>query len=372
MSVYPRGEIFHYDFFYKKKRYRGSTGQTTKTKAARWLEQNRESIKLGAAAGREAHTLGEAADKWFSNAVIGQKTERTSALRLKILFRHIDRDLPVTEIGPREITDAVLGRRSEPIRGSRPDKPKLPSNGTVNRDIIDMLRPILGYAETALEEPVRRIKWASMRLEEPKGRTRNFTADEIAAWRDALNEWHRPTFDFILRYGTRLGEAFFPPEAINVEACEITLYDTKNGTDHGLTIMEEDMPALAARKARAIKAGLDTIWYRDRGGGNLFPSNCKAFQVASMRAREKAGIVNAKPVHDLRHHAATTLHRQTGNLKLVQALLNHKDIASSARYAHTNKDDLRKALKQTYATFLTTSDETCERKPNRINGSGDE
>lgn len=372
MSLYQRGEIWHYDFFFQKERFRGPTGCTSKTKAARWLDQNRESIKLGKASSREAHTLGEAADKWFSNTVIGQKTERTSAMRLKILFRHIDRSLLVTDVGPREITDAVLGRRGEPILGSRPDKPKLPSNATVNRDIIDMLRPILGYAEAALEEPVRRIKWSSLRLEEPKGRTRNFTPDELAAWRAALNEWHRPTFDFICRYGPRLSEAFFPPEAINVEACEITLFDTKNGTDHGLTIMEEDMPALAARKARAIEAGLDTIWYHDRGGGRLFPSNWKAFQVASMRALAQAGIVNAKPVHDLRHHAATTLHRQTGNLKLVQALLNHKDIASSARYAHTNKEDLRKALKQTYATISPTSDETGEHKPNRIKGSGDE
>lgn len=372
MSLYQRGEIWHYDFFHDRQRYRGPTGCKTKPKAARWLEKNRESIKLGKAAGRETHTLGEAADKWFATTVIGQKTELTSAMRLKILFRHIDRNMPVTDVGPRDITDAVLGRREEPILGSRPGKPKFPANSTVNRDIIDMLRPILGYSETALEEPVRRIKWASLRLDEPKGRTRNFTADELAAWREAMNEWHRPTFDFICRYGPRLGEAFFPPEAVNVEACEITLYDTKNGTDHGLTIMEEDMPALAARKARAIEAGLDTIWYHDRGGGNLFPSNWKAFQVASMRAREKAGIVNAKPVHDLRHHAATTLHRQTGNLKLVQALLNHKDIASSARYAHTNKDDLRKALKQTYATKTPTSGETGERKPNRIKGSGDE
>lgn len=370
MSVHKRGDIFHYDFQYKGERFRGSTEQRSKQKALRWLDANRDSIKLGTAARRKAHTLGEAADKWFLNVVAGQKTEVTSAMRLKILFRHIDRNMLVTDVGPREITDAVLGRRQEPIHGHTAKRPKFPANGTVNRDILDMLRPILGYAEEALEEPVKRIKWARLRLDEPKGRTRTFTADELTAWRDALPEWHRDTFDFITRYGVRLDEAFFPPEAVNVEACEITLYDTKNGTDHALTIMADDMPALAARKARAIEAKLDTIWYHDRGGGRLFPSNWRAFQMASWRALRVAGVQNAKPAHDLRHHAATTLMRQTGNLKLVQALLNHNDIASSARYAHTNKDDLRKALEQTYGTKSPTSVIAENAKPSRIRDRG--
>jgi 7,8-dihydro-6-hydroxymethylpterin-pyrophosphokinase len=354
VSLYKRGDVWHYDFQHKGERLRGSTGQRTKQKAQRWLEKNRDDIKLGTTARRTTHTLGEAADKWFLNVVVGQKSELTTAMRLKILFRHIDRHMAVTDVGPREITDAILSRRQEPIRGSRKGEPKLPSPSTVNRDIIDVLRPILGYAADSLEEPVKRFKWARLRLEEPKGRTRNFTPDELAKWRAEMPEWHRDTFDFIQRYGVRLNEAFFPPSAVNVEACEITLYDTKNGSDHILTVLAADMPALAARKARAEEAGLDTIWYRDIGG-RLHPSNWRAFQMMSWRALQRAGIQNARPVHDLRHHAATTLMRETGNLKLVQALLNHRDIASSARYAHTNKDDLRRALEQTYVTKSTTA-----------------
>ena len=53
----------------------------------------------------------------------------------------------------------------------------------------------------------------------------------------------------------------------------------------------------------------------------------------------------------------------------MQALLNHHNIASSARYAHTNKDDLRKALRETYVTKSTTSDVATDDKPNRIKGS---
>jgi len=211
------------------------------------------------------------------------------------------------------------------------------------------LRPILGYAEEIMEEPVRRIKWGKLRLDEPRGRTRSFTAEELAAWRDSLPEWHRPLFDFIRVYGVRLNEAFFPPAAVNVEAAEITLKDTKNGEDHTLPIREQDLADLASRKARATEGKLATVWFRDEGG-QIDPIHWRGFQSASRAALDAAGIVDAKPVHDLRHHAATTLLRDTGNLKPVQALLNHKDITSSARYAHTSKGDLREAMRHTKGT----------------------
>jgi site-specific recombinase XerC len=211
------------------------------------------------------------------------------------------------------------------------------------------LRPILSYAEEVLEEPVRKIKWAKLRMKEPQGRTRSFTPEEIAAWRDRLPEHHKAVYDFIARYGVRLNEAFFAPEAVNIEAAEIILGDTKNGTHHTLVIDQDDLPDLAARKSRAIAAGLPTVWFSEEKDG-LAPIHWQGFQSASKAALVAASIADAKPVHDLRHHAATTLMRSTGNLKLVQDLLNHQSITSSARYAHTSKDDLREALRHTYGT----------------------
>lgn len=219
------------------------------------------------------------------------------------------------------------------------------------------LRPILGYAEEIMEEPVRKIRWAKLRMQEPKGRVRTFTPEELSAWRDALPEWHRPVFDFMTRYGLRLGEVFFPPSALNIEARELVLADTKNGLDHTVPLLDEDVALLAARKTRAQAAGLPTVWFRDEAG-ELTPIHWRAFQSASKAALRAARIEDAKPAHDLRHHAATTLLRETGNLKLVQDLLNHQSIASSARYAHTNKADLRAAMRHTHGTKSATNDET--------------
>jgi hypothetical protein len=374
VSLYKRGDVWHYDFQFKGARFRGTTEKTLKREAAEVLADRREeakrAIKLGTRAERQDLTLRQAADKWFSAQIAGKKTEVTVAQRLKILFRHMDGDLPISKVGPLHITDAILARRVEPIRQSIKARaatktkaavaaePRYPTNATVNRDLIDTtLRPIMYFAEDTLDETIRKIKWGKLRLDEPKGRVRSFTAEELEAWRAAMPEWHLPVFDFMARYGVRLEEAFFPPSAVSVENGEVTLYDTKNGMDHALQILDEDMPDLAARKARAVKAELDTIWFRDIGG-ELYRIHWRGFQSASRKALDRAGIKNARPAHDLRHHAATTLYRATGNIKLVQDLLNHQNIASSARYAHTNKADLRRALGQTYGTKVPTNSVT--------------
>lgn len=365
MALYKRGDIWHFDFTVKGERQRGSTGFRKKADAAQYVENLRRDLKLGTSPERAPVTVGQAADQWFSSRVIGNKTATTTAQRLKILFRHLDRNTPVKAIGPRDVETAVIGRAGERIRQGGFPKP-----ATINRDIIDTtLRPVLSYAAEVMEEQARPIKWAKLRRQEPPGRTRTFTADELDIWRNGLPEWHRPPFNFTLRYGVRLGEVFFPPRAVDIEAGTITLYDTKNGTDHTLHILEDDLPEIAARKARAEAAKLDTIWFSEHPRtGKLVPLHWRAFQSASRKALDKGGIKDAKPVHDLRHHAATTLLRGCNNLIIVKAQLNHKTIASTARYAHANGDDVKAALRHTYGTKPTTPKE----KGSRVNAQGDD
>lgn len=362
MSVYKRGEIWHYDFTLKGERQRGSTGFRKKGDAERYVENLRRDIKLGTSPERAPVTVGQAADQWFASRVAGNKTATTTAIRLRILFRHLDRDLAVKDIGARDVEAAIIARSVEPTRQGG-----LPKPSTINRDMIDTtLRPVLSYAAEVMEEQSRPIKWAKLRRQESAGRTRTFTEAELEAWRAGLPDWHRPLFNFILRYGVRLGEAFFSPTAVNIEAGTITLYDTKNGTDHTLHLFDEDLKALAARKARAEKAGLDTIWFRDEAG-ELTPIHWRGFQSASRQALNAGGIKDARPVHDLRHHAATALLRGCNNLMIVKAQLNHKDIASTARYAHASGEDVKAALRHTYGTKPKTK----TGKASRVKAKGD-
>jgi site-specific recombinase XerD len=58
--------------------------------------------------------------------------------------------------------------------------------------------------------------------------------------------------------------------------------------------------------------------------------------------------LDAKPLdyrfRDNRHTAATGILRATGNLKVVQKLLRHSNIATTAKYAHALIDDVRDAM----------------------------
>lgn len=361
MSVYKRGDIWHYDYTHKGERQRGSTGFRKKKDAEEFVEAHRRALVMGIAPPGEVPTVGDLADKWFASRISGKKTATTVAQRLKILFRHLDRNTPINQVSQSVIEDAILSRRREPIRQGSTKNPRAPAPATVNRDMIDTtLRPILAYADE-MEHPVKRIKWKTLRLAEPKGRTPIYDPAQMAGWRNGLPEWHRPLFDFIARYGVRLQEAFFHPDDVKADTFEIVLQDTKNGINHTLTILEDDMPALAARKTRAAEAGLKTIWFTDEGG-KLTPIHWRAFQSASRKAMTAAGIKGGRPVHDLRHHAATTLARDSGSLRLVQKLLNHQTITSSARYSHATADDLRTALRHAHAT----KSETPKKKPSRV------
>lgn len=61
---------------------------------------------------------------------------------------------------------------------------------------------------------------------------------------------------------------------------------------------------------------------------------------------ERAGIEQRVTPHTLRHTFATHLLRATGNLKLVQQALRHKDVTTTARiYSHLQEEDVARAVR---------------------------
>jgi len=99
---------------------------------------------------------------------------------------------------------------------------------------------------------------------------------------------------------------------------------------------------LAARKARALAAGLPHLWYDDRDG-KLTPVTRSRGDYQLRQALKAAGLGTS--IHRLRHHVGTRLLRNTnGNLKLVKEALGHASIQSTVRYARVSEDDLRDAF----------------------------
>ncbi|HEY6073350.1 MAG TPA: tyrosine-type recombinase/integrase [Anaerolineales bacterium] len=58
------------------------------------------------------------------------------------------------------------------------------------------------------------------------------------------------------------------------------------------------------------------------------------------RLSVKAGLPRKVGPHALRHYAATSILRQTGDLELVRQVLRHESLAMALRYAHLTKPDV--------------------------------
>lgn len=80
--------------------------------------------------------------------------------------------------------------------------------------------------------------------------------------------------------------------------------------------------------------------------GERRPITIEGFKTAWRRYRAGAGVEDFR-LHDTRHTAATRTLR-TGNLKVVQQMLGHEDIATTAKYAHAMLDDMRVAMEAAY------------------------
>lgn len=361
MSVYKRGDIYHYEFQRNGERHRGTTGQRTEREAKKWLRENRDRIVGEASAPVE--TLRQIADLWFADDIEGSKSAGTVAIRLEILFRHIDPDMRVVDLGTPEVATAIRSRRFESTRGSKALTP-----ATVNRDIVDStLRPMHGYASDVLELPVRKIAWKKVRLDEPTERVRSFTPEERSAHLDHLPGYWHDLRDFYATYGVRLREAFFHPRAYDPVSGVVTILKKtrKNSRELRIRLLPKDRETMNARHTRAVVGELDTVWFRELKGG-IKALTPRGYQSASRKALDAAGIEDAKPTHDWRHDAATTMLSRTGNLAAVKKALGHEQITSTMRYAHVSDDDVYSALMQAHPTKTHTKGVTGRRKSSRI------
>jgi integrase len=87
--------------------------------------------------------------------------------------------------------------------------------------------------------------------------------------------------------------------------------------------------------------------------GERHPLTYSGVKIAWRRLRKRAGVVGFR-FHDFRHDLGTKVLRVTGNLKLVQRLLNHASIKTTTRYAHVLDDEVAEAMERVAELRKTT------------------
>lgn len=333
-------------------------------------------------------TLDQAAARWWDEVGATLKGGERLEARIERAVTLIGPTRPIVDITTQVMSRAIERRRGQTRTHAKGDDAReyLPSASTVNRDMIDAVRPILNRARKAWGAKLPEIDWAALRLPEPKPRPKEFAAGELdRVLAEIQPHWH-DAIRLAARYGVRLSELFFGLDDLDVadlNRARLRLRDRKGNDDHVIPLLPDDAARLAARLGRARAANLTTVWFREKrlpgpGGKTILkPLTANGLGIAVRRAMTRSGLRQAKGlrgIHAARHHAAMTTLRATQNIRVAQRLLGHADIKSTLVYAHAIEDDVRAALESMSRNSpevpTDTAPETSPDQSPRANGTG--
>lgn len=189
-----------------------------------------------------------------------------------------------------------------------------------------------------LQRPTAELENALPRMKKPIVRPRVYSPEQIARLLqvEALNRKHRALLMTTYAAGLRVSEVCaLRPEHILSERGQILVVQGKGRKDR-YTVLS---PKLLAE--------LRAYWriYRPAGGW-LFPSRARPGQPLTVdtartvfdRAVELAGLPHHGGIHSLRHSFATHLLEAGVSLPVLQRLLGHNNLATTARYLHVRRE----------------------------------
>lgn len=252
------------------------------------------------------------------------------------------------------LTDAdfshyVAKRRGETAR----NKKTPPSAATINRE-LECVGRIIKRARSTWKIKIPDIDLIAHKMPEPRERVRALTSDEDRALFAAIDEI-RPDFrdmlEFALLTGKRLSEVIGLIKR-KVDRKAMTARVTQKGGQEIVIALTESSLAIIERNWLHHPDFVFTYICKQNNTGKQhthrkglrYPFTPNGWRKDWKAIIKKAGIEDFR-FHDLRHTAGTRVLAATNNLKLVQDTLSHSSIASSARYAHTNTDQRRDALR---------------------------
>jgi len=177
-------------------------------------------------------------------------------------------------------------------------------------------------------------------LPEPEERVRDLRADEDAALEEQMDPEYEMLRRFSLASGLRRNESLLRWPQVDLKANRIALTG-KGGRLIFLPITSEMREILLSRVGHQpdfVFMYVCKLSRRspERVSGQRYAEGLKTHW---RHCRAAAGITDFR-WHDHRHTFATQLLRATKNLKLVQRGMNHRKIATTAKYAHVMDEDL--------------------------------
>jgi len=361
VSVYKHKEspYYHFDFQYRGRRVHGSTGCTSKREAEAFEREERERAKQQAevAASAVSTKLDDVAAAYWDKVGKYHVGAETTARDIERLIRYLGPTKPVTEITDDNVTDLVAWRRGQQaawkrkINGKQVQNPNAPlvSPATVNRSTTEVLKKLFTFAKDILHirfehEP----NWKKHWLKEPEERVRELHNDEADRLDAATRDDYKPVLEFTRASGLRL------KECPSLKWSEVN-WDTKQIVKPGKGGKIETVPITDTIREILwpLRGHHDTMVFtyvavrtRKTQGlvkGQRYPITYNGLKSAWKRLRAKAKVVDFR-YHDFRHDLGSKVLRETGNLKITQKVLNHRNIKTTTKYAHVLDDEVAAAV----------------------------
>ncbi len=359
MSVYrPKGSPYwHYDFVIKGRRFFGSTG-TDRKAIARDVEraarvQAVQEQRLGT---RPDMTLDDAFGRFYAEVAKHQAAAGGTFQIFRVLLDVLGKDTRLADLDNDKLSTMVArlrggaGARKTKFR----PKPGPRSNGTVNRH-LERLRAVYYRAKKLwrVALPDQDPDWRALRLEEAGERVRELSGGEQGDLWAKLDADDRDRAEFAILSGLRqraIDRLTWAAIDWQQQLIRYRIKSKKPGGEERQKPVTPRMLAILQRRRGSHAIFVFTYICRKsrakRRKGERYPYSADGWRRKWREALKAAGVTNFR-FHDLRHTAATRTLRAGGNLKIVQRLLDHADIASTVRYAHVELDDVRAAMLRT-------------------------
>jgi len=353
MSIYKpkKSPFYQYDFWLGGHRFHGTTECKTRKEAEKFESIEREKAKaLVKAMRRSAVSLliDDVADRLWNECAQHDADADATETNLARLIDYFGKAKALTDIDHTEAKKMVAWRRGHHVKGRK--KAPLISNATVNRSATKVLQRVFSFAKTEGAQFEHEPNWTDLLLPEPLERVRELHDDEAAAFDAAMRADYEPFFEFVRASGMR------QKECVTLRWTEVN-FGTRQIVRIGKggrrvvfpitdTIREILFP-LQGQHPEFVFTYV-AIYGNKRLGrvrGQRYPLTLTGTKTAWQRLRAKAGVRDFR-FHDYRHDFGTKLLRDSGNLKLVQKALNHRDIKSTLRYAHVLDGDVATAVER--------------------------
>jgi integrase len=354
MSVYPHKGTrnFHYDFWFRNKRYHGSTECTTRRAALRYEALLKKNLRkelpaiFASRTGRSFHEVRE--DYWEK---VGQFTVNASSLRssLDVAESIVGTHIPISLIDDH----AMLGYRTvfRQMPSEKTRTPGVRENSAIN-DFTRLIARLVNYARDIMKEPQVKVLDPSKWLLPEEWRMRELGLDEEGELRKHSEPELERMWEFVLETGIRrkpLCTLRWNQVDRNLKQMVIIEKGKKKPSlvvplsERAMQILkevEDQHPELVFTFVARKRFKANGRRYEE---GERYEIN-PAYFWRCFKDAVKAAKISDFTVHDLRHTAATRLLRSCRNVVVVQRFLGHTTLKQTERYVHMVQQDVAAAI----------------------------